>query len=275
MHPYNDLNVIAGQGTISYEMLSDCNDIDILLVPVVGGGLIAGCSLAAKAMNQNIKVIGIESELYPSLTNIMFNKKMKCKGSTLAEGIAVSEIGQVPLSFIKNFVDDVITVSDKSTADPVSYTIPTSITMPANSNVASLQIDVEDINIISSRVLILKLEEKSGLFIGNDNEFTINLLRICVSDIAGAYTYGSGKPATVTETSPNNYEVSGDGMFNANYPFNINDACDEITVTGGFLPDAYGIPIAGAGMVMPDGSLEITYTVDGYFEERPMVLIPN
>jgi threonine dehydratase len=114
VHPYNDLNVIAGQGTISYEMLSDCNDIDILLVPVGGGGLIAGCSLAAKAMNQNIKVIGIESELYPSLTNIMFNKKMKCKGSTLAEGIAVSEIGQVPLSFIKNFVDDVITVSDKS-----------------------------------------------------------------------------------------------------------------------------------------------------------------
>jgi threonine dehydratase len=114
VHPYNDLNVIAGQGTISYEMLSDCNDIDILLVPVGGGGLIAGCSLAAKAMNQNIKVIGIESELYPSLTNIMFNKKIKCKGSTLAEGIAVSEIGQIPMSFIKNFVDDVITVSDKS-----------------------------------------------------------------------------------------------------------------------------------------------------------------
>ena len=114
VHPYNDLNVIAGQGTISFEMLSDCNDIDILLVPVGGGGLIAGCSLVAKAMKQNIKVIGIESELYPSLSNIMFNKKVKCKGSTLAEGIAVSEIGQIPLSFIQNFVDDVITVSDKS-----------------------------------------------------------------------------------------------------------------------------------------------------------------
>ena len=168
-----------------------------------------------------------------------------------------------------------VTVSDKSTADPVSYTIPTSITMPANSNVASLQIDVEDINIISSRVLILKLEEKSGLFIGNDNEFTINLLRICVSDIAGPYTYANGKPATVTETSPNNYELSGDNYFGANYAININDACDEITVTGGFLPDAYGIGVSGAGMVMPDGSLEITYTVDGYFEDRPMVLIPN
>jgi len=121
----------------------------------------------------------------------------------------------------------------------------------------------------------LKLEEKSGLFIGNDNEFTINLLRICVSDIAGAYTYANGKPATVTEISPNNYELSGDNYFGANYAININDACDMITVTGGFLPDAYGIGVSGAGMVKSDGNLEITYTVDGYFEERPMVLIPN
>jgi hypothetical protein len=168
-----------------------------------------------------------------------------------------------------------VTVSDKSTADPVSYTIPASITMPANSNVASLEIDVEDINIISSRELILTLEEKNGLYIGNDNEFTINLLRICVSSIAGSYTYENGKPATVTETSPGNYEVSGDSQFGSNYPFNINDACDVISVTGGFLPDAYGIPIAGAGMVMPDGSIEITYTVDGYFTDAPMVLTPN
>ena len=114
VHPYNDLNVISGQGTISYEMISDCNEIDVLLIPVGGGGLIAGCALAAKEMNKNIKVIGVESDLYPSLTNKMFNKKIKCKGSTLAEGIAVSKIGDIPFSIIQNFVDDVITVSDKS-----------------------------------------------------------------------------------------------------------------------------------------------------------------
>jgi len=114
VHPYNDINVISGQGTISYEMLSDCNEIDTLLIPVGGGGLIAGCALAAKSMNKNIKVIGVESDLYPSLTNKMFNKNMKCKGSTLAEGIAVSEVGNVPFSIIKELVDDVITVTDKS-----------------------------------------------------------------------------------------------------------------------------------------------------------------
>ena len=114
VHPYNDINVISGQGTISYEMLTDCNQIDTLIIPVGGGGLIAGCALTAKSMNKNIKVIGVESELYPSLTNKLFHKKIKCKGSTLAEGIAVSEVGDIPFSIIKDYVDDVITVSDKS-----------------------------------------------------------------------------------------------------------------------------------------------------------------
>ena len=114
VHPYNDINVIAGQGTVSIELLSDFKDIDILLVPVGGGGLIAGCSIVAKGINNSIKVIGVESELYPSLSNIMFNRNNKCKGSTLAEGIAVSEVGSVPLSIINDNVDDVITVSEAS-----------------------------------------------------------------------------------------------------------------------------------------------------------------
>ena len=114
VHPYNDLNVISGQGTISYEMITDCNEIDVLLVPVGGGGLIAGCSLVAKHMKKDIQVIGVESDLYPSLSNKMFNKKSRCKGSTLAEGIAVAEIGEIPFSILKDFVDDVLTVSDKS-----------------------------------------------------------------------------------------------------------------------------------------------------------------
>ena len=114
VHPYNDFNVISGQGTISYEMITDCNEIEVLLVPVGGGGLIAGCSLVAKHMKKDIEVIGVESDLYPSLSNKMFNKKSRCKGSTLAEGIAVAEIGEIPFSILKDFVDDVLTVSDKS-----------------------------------------------------------------------------------------------------------------------------------------------------------------
>jgi len=76
IHPYNDEEVIKGQGTLCYEMLSDFNELDILLVPVGGGGLIAGCSIVAKSMNSKIQVLGIESKLYPSLSNILLNKKL-------------------------------------------------------------------------------------------------------------------------------------------------------------------------------------------------------
>lgn len=114
VHPYNDIEVIKGQGTLFYEMLSDISSLDILLVPVGGGGLIAGCSIVAKEMNEKLKVIGVESRLYPSLSNILYNKKMPCKGSTIAEGIAVSEIGKIPFQIINETVDDVITVSESS-----------------------------------------------------------------------------------------------------------------------------------------------------------------
>ena len=114
VHPYNDIEVIKGQGTLFYEMLSDISSLDILLVPVGGGGLIAGCSIVAKEMNEKLKVIGVESRLYPSLSNIIYNKKMPCKGSTIAEGIAVSEIGKIPFQIINETVDDVITVSETS-----------------------------------------------------------------------------------------------------------------------------------------------------------------
>ena len=114
VHPYNDIEVIKGQGTLFYEMLSDISLLDILLVPVGGGGLIAGCSIVAKEMNEKLKVIGVESRLYPSLSNILYNKKMPCKGSTIAEGIAVSEIGKIPFQIINKTVDDVITVSESS-----------------------------------------------------------------------------------------------------------------------------------------------------------------
>lgn len=114
IHPYNDWEIIMGQGTSCYEMLSDLDELDALLIPVGGGGLIAGCSIVSKKMNNKLKIIGVESKLYPSLSNIFFNKKQVCKGSTIAEGIAVSEIGEKPLQIIKKNIDEVITVNEMS-----------------------------------------------------------------------------------------------------------------------------------------------------------------
>ena len=120
IHPYNDAQIISGQGTLVLEMLEKHKDLDFLLVPVGGGGLIAGTSIMAKHLNKNIKVIGVQTELYPSLHNIFNKGKNKCQGTTLAEGIAVQNIGSIPLSIIKNNVDDVILVTEKYIEEGVS-----------------------------------------------------------------------------------------------------------------------------------------------------------
>ena len=120
IHPYNDELIIAGQGTLVLEMLEDYSDIEVLLIPVGGGGLLAGSSLIAKHINKNIKIIGVQTELYPSLHNIFNKVSNKCEGSTLAEGIAVEKIGNIPLSIIKKNVDDVILVSEDYIEEAVS-----------------------------------------------------------------------------------------------------------------------------------------------------------
>ena len=114
VHPYNDEEVIKGQGTIYLEMAEQVSKLDYLLVPVGGGGLIAGCSIVNSHISKNTKIIGIETKSYPSLYNNFYNKNLNCHGSTIAEGIAVKEIGEIPYLFIKNNIDDVICVSDTS-----------------------------------------------------------------------------------------------------------------------------------------------------------------
>ena len=114
VHPYNDNDVIKGQGTIYLEMLNQISELDYLLVPVGGGGLLAGCSIINKSLSKKTKIIGVESKFYPSLYNVFYNKKLKCSGSTIAEGIAVKEIGLIPYNYIKDEIDSVISVSDTS-----------------------------------------------------------------------------------------------------------------------------------------------------------------
>ena len=120
IHPFNDELVLAGQGTIALEFLKDHPHIDVLLIPVGGGGLIAGCSLIAKYLNKNIEIIGVETEMFPSLYNLYNDTNHICGGMTLAEGIAVSKIGDIPLSIIKNNVNEVIKVSEVSIEEAVS-----------------------------------------------------------------------------------------------------------------------------------------------------------
>ena len=112
VHPFDDFHVMAGQGTIALELLEDVPDLDMVLVPVGGGGLIAGIATAVKAINPNIKVIGVQSERFPSLYRAMNDEEYVAQGSTLAEGIAVKNIGEKTFAVCKQHVDYVLLVNE-------------------------------------------------------------------------------------------------------------------------------------------------------------------
>ena len=114
VHPFDDERIVAGQGTAGLEFLSDVPDLDVLLVPIGGGGLISGIAVAAKALKPSIEIIGVQTQLYPSFFEIKRGLPPTYGGQTIAEGIAVKSIGEIPLAIANALVDDVVLVSERS-----------------------------------------------------------------------------------------------------------------------------------------------------------------
>jgi threonine dehydratase len=114
VHPFNDEDVIAGQGTVALEMLEDVPDLEVLPVPIGGGGLIAGVATAAKHLNPNISIVGLEPAMYPSFTVRMrgVNTGSRSGGATIAEGIAVKQVGDVSYAIARPLVDDVLLIEE-------------------------------------------------------------------------------------------------------------------------------------------------------------------
>ena len=110
--------IIAGQGTIALEMLAAAPDLDVLIVPIGGGGLISGIAVAAKTLNPNIEIIGVQAALYPSMYNLIkgerLPKKLAMSGDTLAEGIAVKAPGKITSQIVRALVDDIVLVSEQT-----------------------------------------------------------------------------------------------------------------------------------------------------------------
>ena len=123
LHPFDDEDVIAGQGTIGLEILEDVSDIDIILVPIGGGGILAGIATAVKSINPNIKVIGVESENAASMTEALKRGECceVCAKPTIADGIAVKKVGCKTLELVKQYVDEVITVSEAEIAEAILF----------------------------------------------------------------------------------------------------------------------------------------------------------
>jgi len=112
--PYDDPRIVAGQGTAALELLADVPDLDVIIVPIGGGGLIAGTALAAKHLKPSIEIIGVQTQLYPAFYQVMHGLPPVHGGQTIAEGIAVKSIGEIPLAIARQLVDDVLLVSEQS-----------------------------------------------------------------------------------------------------------------------------------------------------------------
>lgn len=118
IHPFDDIDVIAGQGTIGLELLDQMKDLDAVIVPIGGGGLISGVAFAIKSLNPKVKVYGVQSSGAPSMANSIQNNKIERLGSvsTIADGIAVKEPGVNTFELCSKYVDDIVTVTDDEVA---------------------------------------------------------------------------------------------------------------------------------------------------------------
>jgi threonine dehydratase len=130
IHPYDDPLIIAGQGTIALEMLGSTPDLDALIVPIGGGGLISGMAVAAKSLKPAIEVIGVQAALYPSMYNLIKAQSLPMRGDTLAEGIAVKAPGAITSAIVRALVDDIVLVSEQHVEHALSLllTIEKSVT---------------------------------------------------------------------------------------------------------------------------------------------------
>jgi threonine dehydratase len=138
VHPYDDRLVMAGQGTIALEMLEDVPDLDCMVVPIGGGGLISGSAIAAHARKPGIEVLGAEAALYPAVWNALHNERRDIGGPTLAEGIAVKNVGALTLPLIREFVADVVLVDEARLERAVNAYLTLQKTMAEGAGAAGL-----------------------------------------------------------------------------------------------------------------------------------------
>lgn len=120
IHPYDDPGIIAGQGTMALEMVEDVPEIDTLVLPVGGGGLLAGCAAAVLELNPNLRVLGVEVEGYSAMAQRLAGQPVAVGGPTIAEGIAVRDVGEVPYALLKRLGIEVLVVPERAVEQAIA-----------------------------------------------------------------------------------------------------------------------------------------------------------
>lgn len=138
IHPFDDPVVMAGQGTLASEMLAEFPDIDTLVLPIGGGGLAAGCGLAARRVKPDIELVGVQSDLFPSFANLYHGTDRPIGGFTLAEGIAVREPGEMTRAVLTDILDDVLLVDERQIERALNLFISHLRVLPEGAGAAGL-----------------------------------------------------------------------------------------------------------------------------------------
>jgi threonine dehydratase len=138
IHPYDDLGIIAGQGTMALEMLQDVPDLDAVIIPVGGGGLLAGCLVAATALHPSIAVYGAEVETYAAMAQRVAGRSVSVGGATIAEGIAVRDIGEIPFEMVRRRVAGILVTPERAIEEAIGLLIEAAKTVAEGAGATGL-----------------------------------------------------------------------------------------------------------------------------------------
>jgi len=200
VHPYDDERIIAGQGTIGLEMLTDHPDLDVLIVPIGGGGLIAGIATAAKALKPEIEIVGVEAALYPSMSQAIRGESQEIGGDTVAEGIAVKTPGDLTRPIVESLVSEILLVGEPALERAVQVYLEVQRLVVEGAGAASLAALLDNSGRFAGRKVGLVVSGgnidgrllSSILMRGLVREGRLVSLRVAITDTPGALAKVSG-----------------------------------------------------------------------------------
>jgi threonine dehydratase len=200
VHPYEDPLIIAGQGTVALEMLEAVPDLEMLVVPVGGGGLISGMAIAARSLNSKIQIYGVESKNYPSMHQRLNNLPVECGGDTIAEGIAVKDVGSIAFGIIRELVQEVLVVKEETIERAVVALIEIEKTVAEGAGGAALAALLEHPKLFAGKRVGLPISGgnidsrvlASVLMRGLVRDARLVRLRVTMPDISGSLAKVAG-----------------------------------------------------------------------------------
>ncbi|HEX5066213.1 MAG TPA: threonine ammonia-lyase [Myxococcota bacterium] len=218
VHPYEDERVIAGQGTVALEMLEQVPELEVLVVPVGGGGLISGMALAARAAQPAMRIFGVESQTYPSMHQRLAGQPIRVGGDTIAEGIAVKEVGDIAFDIIGREVEEVLVVAEETIERAIVALIEIEKTVAEGAGAAALAALLEHparfagkrVGLVISGGNIDSRVLASVLMRGLVRDRRLVRLRVTMTDVSGSLARVA---ALIAEAGGNIVEVQHQRIF--------------------------------------------------------------